>query len=228
MNLFSVPHMVTEDLARQPGVTVNKISPASVRQFLRRSKGDIARNAVADFFGNNNSGNAATGVPHDPRQNDMGARRERPPDTDLLLELLEFCLSDCPPPGERPPGVSAGRGGKRVGGPASGVGQAGNRASAGAAARQASQTTPVGRVVQQAMRAAQEHSGQAEQAVARAAAAEAEATADGQAGGEDDGEGAVDLEEIARVSKEAEEARKVSVGEDDSGTTPKCAINLSQ
>ncbi|CAN0325480.1 unnamed protein product, partial [Hapterophycus canaliculatus] len=52
VNLFSVPHTVTEDLARQPTVTVKKITPASVREFLRRSQGsshgDLSR-ALLEF-----------------------------------------------------------------------------------------------------------------------------------------------------------------------------------
>lgn len=38
--------------------------------------------------------------------------REHLSDTDILLEILEYCLSDCPPPGERPPGISIGQDGR--------------------------------------------------------------------------------------------------------------------
>lgn len=89
-----MPHTVTEDLARQPSVTVDKITPTSVRQFLRRSKADVTRFAV-------------TGRP-----DAAGMGREQLSDTDILLEILEYCLSDCPPPGERPPGISIGRDGR--------------------------------------------------------------------------------------------------------------------
>lgn len=119
-----MPHTVTEDLARQPTVTVKKITPASVREFLRRSnsvspQGDLGR--VVDFFGgggggggNNGGGRgaaSATGGGSGGQQR-SGAGPAPPPDTELLLELLEFCLSDCrPPEGERPSGEPAGRAG---------------------------------------------------------------------------------------------------------------------
>lgn len=136
VNLFSVPHTVTEDLARQPTVTINKITPSSVRQFLHRPRGDITRAAVERFFnaGSSNiaAGSVAThggggggvgavggGGGSGVSAGDPGMRPALPPDIDLLLELLEFCLSDCPPPpGDRPPGVYIGAGG--VGAPESG------------------------------------------------------------------------------------------------------------
>lgn len=96
-----MPHTVTEDLARQPSVTVDMITPTSVRKFLRRSKGDVARFAIAS------------------RPNAAGMGRDQLSDTDVLLEILEYCLSDCPPPGERPPGISFGRVGRSGGGIAS-------------------------------------------------------------------------------------------------------------
>lgn len=117
VNLFSVPHTVTEDLARQPTVTVKKITPASVREFLRRSQGssnaDMGR--VVDLFGG--AGGAGAGSARQATTTSgggMGGYQQiprpygpaPPPDTGLLLELLEFCLSDCSPPtGDRPPGV---------------------------------------------------------------------------------------------------------------------------
>lgn len=101
MNLFSVPHTVTEDLARQPGVVPRKITPASVREFLRRSPGDIARHAVAEYFGQgtgNSGGAGGGGGGHGHGGGAPGARASASPDIDLLLELLDFCLSDCAPP----------------------------------------------------------------------------------------------------------------------------------
>lgn len=104
VNLFSVPHTVTEDLARQPGVAARKISPASVREFLRRSPGDIARQAAADYFGHVSAGGARGGG---GSTHGSAGSASPPPDIHLLLELLDFCLSDCcPPDGDRPPSVS--------------------------------------------------------------------------------------------------------------------------
>lgn len=127
-----MPHTVTEDLARQPTVSVNKITPASVRYFLRRSKDSIATTADDHSFragaeARNASRPASTGgmsavrIPlsrgNDSHQNtaNPGTDGTLPSGTDLLLELLEFCLSDCPPLGERPPGVAIEAGGGATG-----------------------------------------------------------------------------------------------------------------
>lgn len=123
VNLFSVPHTVTEDLARQSGVTVRKITPASVREFLRRSPGSIARSSVAEILGqyagagghngdSSSSTSARDPMPSRQQQHQQQQQQQQPPagpDIDLVLELLDFCLSDCPPPegDSQPPEVAA-------------------------------------------------------------------------------------------------------------------------
>ena len=128
-----MPHTVTEDLARQPTVTVKKITPASVREFLRRSQGGSHADmrGVVEFFGGGGGGGGGASSSsgqagysdggsgggggyqrHSPRSggtagSGSGSGSAPPPDTGLLLELLEFCLSDCDPPaGDRPPEVA--------------------------------------------------------------------------------------------------------------------------
>lgn len=105
MNLFSVPHTISEDLARQPGIAVRNITPGSVREFLRRSPSDITRRALVDFFAtaatSTRGSNAAGDGGGSPGSEGRG-RHSQAPDIDLLLELLTFCLSDCPALGERP------------------------------------------------------------------------------------------------------------------------------
>lgn len=136
VNLFSVPHTVTEDLARQPGVSVQQITPASVRQFLCRSPGNIVRTAVADLFGHSSGSNSgSSGGPsvggstaEGHLDSNSGGGSVPSPDVDLLLELLEFCLSDCPPPsGTRPvpPVVASGGGSEDGSGGAAAVGEGG-------------------------------------------------------------------------------------------------------
>lgn len=122
-------------------MTVKKITPASVREFLRRSQGgshaDMGR-GVVEFFGGGGGGggggaSSSSGQSgysgggsggnghqrHSPRSGTAGSAP--PPDTELLLELLEFCLSDCSlPAGDRPPEVptaaaTAGGGGEVAG-----------------------------------------------------------------------------------------------------------------
>ena len=149
MNLFSVPHTVTEDLSRQPAVTVKKITPSSVREFLRRTQGsgDIARAAVVGFFagagGSGGGGGSAggggggggDGARSSPR-NHGGANPAPLPDIALLLELLEFCLSDCPsPPGERPPDDGTEAAGAGGGGGGAGAAEVGDENEVEANAR---------------------------------------------------------------------------------------------